>query len=219
MSESRSSSGTRPTLATQIRADSSAPPGMLIVTSARDAVGLVQQRQRELVGVEDRVGLLLPALAGQRLLEVAVPVHQPDAHQRDAEVAGRLQVVAGEDAETAGVLREDGGDAVLRGEVGDRARRVGAGLAVVPALAGQVAVQVVLGHPQHLEEAGVGAQLLEPGPADGAQEPDRVLPGGLPQRRRPRRGRRPASPGARTTAGCPPGRPAQPGSRAGQDGR
>ena len=38
----------------------------------------------------------------------------------------RLEVVAGEDAEAAGVLRQRGGDAELGREVGDRARRVGA---------------------------------------------------------------------------------------------
>ena len=86
------------------------------------AVGLAQQRDRQAVGVEDRVGLLLPALAGQRLLEVAVPVEQPDADDRHAEVAGRLEVVAGQDAEAAGVLRQHGGDAELGREVADRAR-------------------------------------------------------------------------------------------------
>ena len=33
-------------------------------------------------------------------------------------------MIAGQDAETARVLRQDGGDAVLGGEVGDRARAV-----------------------------------------------------------------------------------------------
>ena len=85
------------------------------------AVGLAQQRQRELVGVEDRVGLLLPAVAGEPLAEVAVAVEQPHAHDRYAEVAGGLEVVAGEDAEAAAVLRQHGGDAELGREVGDRA--------------------------------------------------------------------------------------------------
>ena len=87
------------------------------------AVVLAQQRERQAVGVEDGVGLLLPAVAGQRLPEVAVPVEQPDADDRHAEVAGGLEVVAGQDAEAAGVLRQHGGDAELRGEVADRARQ------------------------------------------------------------------------------------------------
>ena len=144
------------------------------------AVGVAQQRDRQPVGVEHRVGLLLPALAGERLLEVAVPVEQADADDRDAEVAGRLEVVAGQDAEAAGVLRQHGGDAELGREVGDRGRPVAAA-ALVPAVLGEVALQVGPGHPEPLQEALVGGQLLEPGVADRAEQPHRVAPGRLPQ--------------------------------------
>ena len=94
--------------------------GQLVLTRDRDphlggtAVRLTQQRDRKAVGVEHRVGLLLPALAGERLAEVAVAVEQADADQRDAEVAGRLEVVTRKDPEPAGVLRQHRGDAVLR---------------------------------------------------------------------------------------------------------
>ena len=70
--------------------------------------------------------LLLPAVAGEGLAEVAVPVEQPDADQRYAEVAGGLEMVAGEDAEAAGVLRQGGGDAELGREVGDGGGEFGA---------------------------------------------------------------------------------------------
>ena len=73
-------------------------------------------------GSVHRVALLLPAVARQRLPEVAGAVEQADADDRHAEVAGRLEVVAGEDAQAAGVLRQRGGDAVLGREVGDAAR-------------------------------------------------------------------------------------------------
>ena len=86
------------------------------------AVRLAQQRQRQPVGVEDRVGLLLPAVAGERLAEVAGLVEQPDADDRHAEVGRGLEVVTGEDAEAAGVLRQHRGDAELGGEVGDGPR-------------------------------------------------------------------------------------------------
>jgi hypothetical protein len=42
-----------------------------------------------------------------------VLVEKADPDDRDAQVAGGLEVITGEDAETAGVLREHGGDAVL----------------------------------------------------------------------------------------------------------
>ena len=147
------------------------------------AVLLAQQRDRQAVGVEDRVGLLLPALTGQRLLEVAVPVEQPDAGDRDAEVAGGLEVVAGEDAEAAGVLREDGGDAELRGEVGHGAGPLGRLAPLEPAVAGQVALEVGAGLAEPLEEGGVAGQLLEPGPADRSQQGDGVAPRRLPEHR------------------------------------
>ena len=73
--------------------------------------------------VADRLDL--PALGGQGLGEVPVAVEEADAEDGDAEVAGRLEVVAGEDAETPGVLRQSGGDAVLGGEISDGGRRVG----------------------------------------------------------------------------------------------
>jgi hypothetical protein len=66
------------------------------------------------VRVEVRVALLLPSVRGQRLAEVAVAVEQADPHQRQAEVAGRLEVVAGEHAQATGVLGEGLGDAELR---------------------------------------------------------------------------------------------------------
>ncbi len=87
----------------------------------RGAGRVPQQGQRQPVGVAGRVPLGLPALGRQRLGEVPVPVQQADADQRDAQVAGRLQVVAGQDAQPAGVLRQRRGDAVLGREVGDTA--------------------------------------------------------------------------------------------------
>jgi hypothetical protein len=77
------------------------------------AVGLAQQGDGQFVRVQDRIVLLLPAVPGQRLPEVAVPVEESDTDQGYAEVAGRLEMVPGEDAEAAGVLRQRGRDAEL----------------------------------------------------------------------------------------------------------
>ena len=69
-------------------------------------------------------------------------VEEADAHERHAEVAGRLEVVAGQHAEAAGVLRQRLGDAELGGEVGDRAQgRPLPGLE--PAVAVEVALELV----------------------------------------------------------------------------
>lgn len=58
------------------------------------AVGLAQQRQRQFVGVEHGIVLLLPAVAREGLAEVAVPVEEADPDQRYAEVARGFEVVA-----------------------------------------------------------------------------------------------------------------------------
>ena len=218
-SESSSSSGTRPTLATQIWATRSRPPGISIETRRAR-----RRRPRAAATAAARRGrgpgrLLLPALAGQRLLEVAVPVEQTDADHRHAEVAGGLEVVAGEDAETAGVLRQHRGDAVLRREVGDRRAD-----ASVPPGAGTSGRRSGTA-----SRSALAASRRATKPSSPASSVQRARPTAprrrtgswstASQARRPRTRRRPASGGARTTAGCPPGRPAARAPQAGQDGR
>ena len=107
----------------------------ILPTSARQTAdgdlvaGEVDRHAHAGVGEPERLGvhvegaLLLPAVGVELLVEVALGVQQPDADQRHAEVGGRLEVVAGEHAEAAGVLRQGLGDAELRREVGDRAER------------------------------------------------------------------------------------------------
>ena len=56
-------------------------------------------------------------------MEVALGVQQADADERHAEVGRRLQVIAGEHAEPAGVLRERLGDPELGREVRDEVER------------------------------------------------------------------------------------------------
>src|SRR4029450_13149491 len=71
------------------------------------SVGSPDQLEGELVGVECRVGLLLAAVGGQGLAEVARSVEQADPDHGHAEVAGRLEMVAGEHAEAARALGQD----------------------------------------------------------------------------------------------------------------
>ena len=125
------------------------------------------QRVRAMAyGVEVGEPLLLHAVDGQLLAEVAVAVEEPDADEGDAEVARRLQVVAGQHAEAAGVLRQRLGDAELRREVGDQPQRAGLpglGPGLEPAGRGEVAVELVLGLLEVAEEARVGGQLRRGG--------------------------------------------------------
>ena len=139
---------------------------------ARGAVRLAQQRQRQAVGVEDRVGLLLPAVAVQALLEVAGLVEQADADDRHAEVGGGLEVVAGEDAQAAGVLRQHLGDAELGAEVGDRRRgappRPAPGPTPGTSAARRGRCRGRPWPPRPADEAGVGGQRRELVPGDSA---------------------------------------------------
>ena len=51
--------------------------------------------------VEALLGVLLPAVQSQPLVGVSSGIEQPHAHERDAQVRGRLALVPGEDAEAA----------------------------------------------------------------------------------------------------------------------
>lgn len=121
-------------------------------------VGLADEGEGELVGIEDGVVLLLPAVTGEGLAEVAVAVEQSHADERDAEVAGGLEVVAREDPEPAGVLRQGCGDAELGREVGDGGGQVPAVLVgLVPPPAVDVVIEVGGGHGQPPQEPPVAA--------------------------------------------------------------
>ncbi len=106
-------------------------------------------------------------------------------------------MVAGQDAQAAGIDRQHLGDAEFGGEVRHRARRGRPGGAVLasvlavlargvllePQLGGSVFGQVLTGPVQVADELGVGAQLLQPGRIDLGEQPDRVVSDGVPQLR------------------------------------
>ena len=113
---------TRPTRTRQTATSTDRSPSGT-ARHARLAVG----RQRRLDGgvrpVEPLVALLLPAFGGNVLVEVALRVHEPDADERHAEVAGLLAVIAGQHAETARVNRQRLVQRELGREVRDRLPR------------------------------------------------------------------------------------------------
>ena len=98
--------------------------------SARPPREIVSPREVDLDGdglahepcrlrIDGLVLLGLPPGRVETLREVAAAVEQADADERDAELGGGLEVVAGEDAEAAGVDRQRLLDAELHAEVGD----------------------------------------------------------------------------------------------------
>ena len=86
--------------------------------------GVMARLDRRLGPVQALVGLLLPAFGRHALMEISLRIHEPDADQRDPEVAGLLAVIPGEHTEAAGVNRQRLVQRELGGKVGDRARRV-----------------------------------------------------------------------------------------------
>ncbi len=129
--------------------------------------------QPECVGIDALVALLLPAVVVEELMEVALGVEQTDADERNAEIGRRLQVVAGEHAEAAGVLRDGLGDAELGREVGDRLeRRVAVGGAAgEPARAVECVVEALLCPAELLDELLVVGQRL---PTGGRGAPNQI---------------------------------------------
>ncbi len=82
--------------------------------------------------VDVEVVLVLSPVEVQPLLEVSLVVIEPDADERDAEVRGALDVIAGENSEPARVDRQRLVESELGGEVGDRPRPEDARMARAP---------------------------------------------------------------------------------------
>ena len=80
------------------------------------STGVIGRSSKSVVVVD---GVLL-AVAVDGLLEVALPIEQADADEGQVQVGGGLAVVAGEDAEAAGVDRQAFVEAELGAEVGDQ---------------------------------------------------------------------------------------------------
>jgi hypothetical protein len=153
-------------------------------------VGRGHQGERHAVGIERWVPLLLPTVRVQLLTEVALSVEKPDSDHRKPEIACSLEVVARENAETARVGRQGLADAELRREIGDgldlrpavlRSGRARPAMALIPAIIVEVAVESVFHRGEESQEGAVLGQLSEPLLRHDSQQPDRVVPCGLPR--------------------------------------
>ena len=150
------------------------------VDPGRGPVGLAEQGEWHRLRVDDRVALLLPAVGRERLLEVAVAVEQSHPDHGSAEVAGGLEVVAGKDAEPAGVLRQNRTDAEFGREVRDSPRNLRS-QAVVSAVLGEVVTQICRRAFEPVEEGPVAGQLIEAFGAHLTEQANRIMAGRLPQ--------------------------------------
>ena len=156
-------------------------PGHLDLHHHLRAVRPGHPLDRQVVVVGVAVGGVLVALAIDRLREVALPVQQTDRDERQPRIARGLAMVAGKDAQSAGIDREAFVEAVLGAEVGDRVglaqpfRTVPAHRLVVVGVVGrQRAVQVG-------QEHRVVRRLDQACLVDPLQEGLRIVAGGIPQ--------------------------------------
>jgi len=143
--------------------------------------GGVSHRLDRLGSEVDRVVLLLlPAIGPKSLLEVALRVEQPDPDERETEVADGLEVVPGEHAKSAGVVREAFREGKLEREIGDNLASGGPRHAY-EALARAVALERFTNALHVVEEAVVPGQF-GPSPGAGAlQQLHRVVARTLPR--------------------------------------
>ena len=143
-----------------------------------DAIHAMQPLQRRQVGVERVVRIFLPAVRSQRLVEVAVRVHQPDADEGDAEFRGRLEMVPREHAESPGVNGDGFVQREFRAEV--RHREV-AERGVARAEPGRGGVTP--GAQRRVvspEEAGIFGQVVKALGSGGPQQRHGVVPRAAP---------------------------------------
>src|SRR5205085_7434926 len=104
--------------APSLRADSA--PAHLHLDEYRRARLVAYQLDWQARCVHLAVVLLLPTVAAQALAEVAMMIEQPDGDERQAQIARRFQVIAGEDAKPTRVKWQRCVDAELGAEVCDR---------------------------------------------------------------------------------------------------
>ena len=151
---------------------------------ARLAVGGDGGFDRGVGPVDALVVFLLPAVVGDALVEVSLRVHEADADQRQAQVAGLLAVVAGQHAEAAGVDRQRLVQRELGREVGNRPRvaRPPAHRATTSVADLRVASRPAIDRVVQLQEDRVVGGLLQDVGAEHPQHPRRVVRRGPPHR-------------------------------------
>ncbi len=140
-------------------------------------IGILHGDQREGIEIVDGIALLLPSVGIQHLTEVALLVEQAEADQRIILVAGRLEMIAGENSQAARIDGQTLGEPVLGGEVGDQfaigRRRGFEDAGIIGFTRATVKGKV----------AGVGAGAFQGGLGDAAQHQDGIVAAIAPQGR------------------------------------
>jgi hypothetical protein len=120
--------------------------GQRNVDPQRLAPGSGHRQHRQAAKIVVGIEVLLAAVGVDRLPEVAAPVHQADADERDPQVAGGLAVIARKDPQPAGVDPEALVPAELGRQVGDRPARERGIVLVEPRRVASGQVPIELAH-------------------------------------------------------------------------
>ena len=149
---------------------------------ARPARGVADQFQRQQGRiVMERLGVL-PTLGVDALAEVAFAVKQADPNQRHAQVRGAFEVIAGQDAQAAGVNRQRLVQAEFSTEIRHRTPRQRPGVRIAPKrLCREIARELVVPALDAGDVDFVGEERSHPRVAKAFEKYDRIVIGFAPQ--------------------------------------
>ena len=158
-------------------------PGKRELDRELGAVLAPHRRDRQVVEVRVVVLGALAAFAVDRLHEIALAVEQPDGDEWQLEVARRLAMVAGEDAEAAGIDRQALVYAELGAEVGHQVLARHAARVLAERRLGVVGVERREHARQAVEECRVGGGVDQALLVDALQHRLGAVADRVPQRR------------------------------------
>jgi hypothetical protein len=146
-------------------------------------VGTAYLGEGKVVEIVFVVAFLLPSGLAEQLFEVALLVEEAHADEGEAEVAGGLEMVAGEDAEASGEDGEALGKAELGREVSDQRMVEALRISFVePSGFGvKVGVEIGLDAMEMTEEGVIDGGGFEFFLLDGSEDQHRIVASGFPE--------------------------------------
>ena len=157
------------------------PTPELYLNLQRIAEGIVDQRDRKLMEVVAGIAFELPAVLGQLLFEIALAVNQADTNQRNAEIRGRFEMVAGQYTQAARIDWQRLMNAEFGRKIRDHFVLAARKTFLVPGATVQINVKRVDDALQLRHVGIVVGHLLQAVLADLPQHGDRVVVDALPQ--------------------------------------
>ncbi len=137
---------------------------------------------RQVVKILIQADGVLDAVLVDLLFEIAVPIEQSDRDEIQIEIAGRLAMIAGQNAEAAGIIRNRFVETELGREIGDRlldrAARAGLSVGVFPR---EIMAEGFVHFLELAQETLVLRDFDEAGLARKLKHPDGIVIGPIPK--------------------------------------